>query len=154
MKLKDEIESIDIFTRSIQDEIIKKRVHQVLEWNIKKATNNKRIFYCLSILILVLNASIPIINQLNGYAAIVTAVSSIVTVITGVVTLINFKDIWYRYRLTTENIKRECIMLSCKYGEYKDEDRENKFIRNFEKILLDERDLWVRHRFENESENE
>ncbi|WP_343101176.1 DUF4231 domain-containing protein [Romboutsia sp. MSSM.1001216sp_RTP31141st1_G3_RTP31141_220114] len=154
MKLKDEIESIDIFTRSIQDEIIKSRVQQVLEWNIKKSTNNKIAFYILNILVLVLNASIPIVNQLNGHPAIVTAISSIGTVITGIIALINFKDVWYRYRSTTESIKRECIMLSCRYGEYENEDRENKFIINFEKILLDERDLWAINRFEHEIENE
>ncbi|MFR0018739.1 MAG: DUF4231 domain-containing protein [Paraclostridium sp.] len=153
MRLIDEIESIDIFTRTIKDEIIKQRVHQVLEWNIKKSTNNKRAFYILSISVLVLNSSIPIINQLNGYPAIVTAISSIGAVITGVITLINFKDVWYRYRSTTENIKRECIMLSCRYGEYENEDRENKFILNFEKILLDERDLWYSSRFKHEENN-
>ena len=154
MKLKDELESIDIFISSIQDEVIKRRVKQVLVWNIKKATKNKFIFYLLSILALILNASIPVINQLNQYDIIVTIISSIVVVITGILTLINFKDVWYRYRVTVENIKRECIMLSCKYGEYENEDREKKFIINFENLLLDERDLWIKSRFKKENNNE
>lgn len=153
MKLNKEIESIDIFTRTIENQIIKQRVHQVLEWNIKKATRNKIIFYILSIVVLILNGIIPIINQLNGSKAIVTAISSITAVITGIITLINFKDVWYRYRVTAEKIKRECMMLSSRNGEYRECDREEKFIVNFENLLLDERDLWANNRFRNEDSN-
>ena len=52
MKLEDELSSIEIFTSNIENPVIKQRVYQVLSWNIIKSTRYKRMFYILSILIL------------------------------------------------------------------------------------------------------
>ena len=57
MKLEDELSSIEIFTSNIENPVIKQRVYQVLSWNIIKSTRYKRMFYILSILVLILNAS-------------------------------------------------------------------------------------------------
>ena len=107
MKLEDELSSIEIFTSNIENPVIKQRVYQVLSWNIIKSTRYKRMFYILSILVLILNASIPVINQIEKFPIVVTIVASISTVITGIITLINFKDVWYRYRVTAEKIKTD-----------------------------------------------
>lgn len=107
MKLEDELSSIEIFTSNIENPVIKQRVYQVLSWNIIKSTRYKRMFYILSILILILNASIPVINQIEKFPIVVTIIASISSVITGIITLINFKDVWYRYRVTAgENKNR------------------------------------------------
>lgn len=150
MKLKDELKTLEVFTDPIHNNLIKKRVYNTLEWNIKKATYYKRFFYCFSIISLVLNAAIPIINQLNNYSIWVTVISSIGFVITSILTLINFKDVWYRYRVTSEIIKAECMKLNCKIGEYENDDRESIFLDKFERILSDERNLWINARFNNQ----
>lgn len=150
MKLKDELKTLEIFTDSIQNYLIKKRVYDTLVWNIKKATYYKRFFYYFSIISLILNAAIPVINQLNNYSILVTIISSIGFVITSILTLVNFKDVWYRYRVTSEIIKAECMRLNCKIGEYENDDREKVFLNNFEEILLDERNLWINSRFNNQ----
>lgn len=147
MKLNKEIDSIEIFTSSIENELIKKRVKQVLEWNMNKAISNKKIFYRMSISLLILNASIPIINQLDNQSILVTCVASLCTIITGIITLLNFKDEWYQYRTCTESIKRECMMLNCRCGEYESEEREKLFLIKFEQILLNERTYWEKSKF-------
>lgn len=152
MKLKDELKTVEVFTDPINNNLIKKRVYNTLVWNIKKATYYKRFFYSFSIILLILNATVPIINQLNNYSIWVTIISSIGFVITSMLTLINFKDVWYRYRLTSEIIKSECMKLNCKIGEYENEDREKRFLNKFESILSDERNLWINSRFNNQDE--
>lgn len=150
MKLKDELKTLEVFTDPIQNNLIKKRVYNTLMWNIKKATYYKRFFYSFSIVSLTLNAMIPIINQLNNYSIWVTIISSVVFVITGILTLVNFKDVWYRYRVTSEIIKAECMKLNCKIGEYENDNRERIFLKKFEEILSDERNLWINSRFNNQ----
>lgn len=147
MKLRDELQSLDIFISSIQNKIIRARVKQVLNWNVKKATYHKYLFYSLSMINIILNSSIPIINQLDEYDLAITIIASITSIITSTITLINFKDVWYRYRKTAEEIKRECMKLNCRYGEYEFEDRETRFLINFESIVSNETDLWIESRF-------
>lgn len=153
MKLEEELSSIEIFTSNIENTIIKQRVYQVLKWNIIKSTNYKRIFYFLSVILLILNASIPVINQIEKFPIVVTIIASISTVITGIITLINFKDVWHRYRLTAERIKTECMLLNCRLGQYSGIDREKKFMLRFEEILAENQELWIKSRFTQEDEN-
>lgn len=151
VKIREELDSVEIFISTIQDEYIKRRVNQVLKWDIKRAIWNKRIFYLINITILVLNASIPIINQIKEQSIYVTIISSICTILASIINLINFKDEWYRYRYCVETIKRECMMLSCKCGEYKGENREKIFLINFEQILSKEIDYWKKNKFDNDN---
>ena len=151
MKLEDELSSIEIFTSNIENPVIKQRVYQVLSWNIIKSTRYKRMFYILSILILILNASIPVINQIEKFPIVVTIIASI----SSVITLINFKDVWYRYRVTAEKIKTECMLLNCRLGQYSCVNREKKFLIRIEEILAEDQESWIKSRFEdNETDEE
>ena len=145
MKLEDELSSIEIFTSNIENPVIKQRVYQVL---------SKRMFYILSILVLILNASIPVINQIEKFPIVVTIVASISTVITGIITLINFKDVWYRYRVTAEKIKTECMLLNCRLGQYSCVNREKKFLIRIEEILAEDQESWIKSRFTDNEEDE
>lgn len=147
MRLKEELQTIKTFTDPIQNTIIKDRVYDTLKWNIRKSTYYKRLFYILSITSLILNASIPIINQMENQNIKVTIISSIIFTITSIMTLINFKDVWYRYRLAAEMIKSECMFFNGKLGIYQGEDREKVFICKLEDIITDERSHWIKSRF-------
>ena len=111
-------------------------------------------FYILSILVLILNASIPVINQIEKFPIVVTIVASISTVITGIITLINFKDVWYRYRVTAEKIKTECMLLNCRLGQYSCVNREKKFLIRIEEILAEDQESWIKSRFTDNEEDE
>lgn len=151
MRLKEEISSINIYTNCIEDTIIRQRVQQVLEWNIKKSTYHKWLFYILNIVIIILNAFIPILNQIGYYDLLITIFASTTAVITSIITLINFKDVWYRYRSSAEAIKSECIKLRGQVGDYSLDDRERTFIINVESIVSNERNLWQQSRFNDET---
>lgn len=142
--LKKEVNSIEIYTSGIKNEKVKDRVEDVLHWYIRKAIFYKKMFYRLSIALIIINASIPFINQLNmeNSAIIVTFISSIATIITSVLTLFTMKDAWFRYRNHTELIKKECSLFNAEAGDYSKENKENLLIMKIEEIVGQEVLLW------------
>ena len=142
--LKKEINSIDIYTSNIGTEKIKGRIEDVLYWYIRKATFYKKLFYGLSITLIIINASIPFINQLNveGSSIIVTFISSAATIITSILTLFTMKDSWFRYRNHAELIKKECSLFNGDAGIYSKDDKEKLLIIKIEEIIGQEVVLW------------
>ncbi|MEJ8555146.1 DUF4231 domain-containing protein [Tepidibacter sp. Z1-5] len=145
MKLKDEIQAVKDMTKNIENEVIRQRVEQLLVWDVKKATCYKRAYYLMSIVIIIANASIPIINQMwtgpNGRLT-VSSISGLAGVIASILTLVNVKDTWFRYRKFAELMKTECILFINKCNPYNGENRECLFVNKIELIVSGERGLW------------
>lgn len=154
MKIKEEIESLDNFTEMIDNQIIKNRVVHLLEWYAKKATCYKRYYYVLSIALIIINASIPVIHQFEWEQSkiIVSSISATASIIASILTLVSVKDTWFRYRKHVELLKTECMLFNCRCGDYNEDDREKIFISNIENISSGERAYWKR--FKNENKNE
>lgn len=150
LKLKDEIQAVKDITVNIKNKMIRDRVEQLLVWDVKKATCYKRRYYSMSIVIILANASIPIINQMwtgpNGRLT-VSIISGLAGVIASILTLINVKDTWFRYRKFAELMKTQCILFINKCDPYNGEDRECLFVNNIESIVSDERDHWESSKF-------
>lgn len=148
-----ELESMSMYTDEIQNKIIKARIKHILEWYIRKADFYKRIFYFFSVAAIVVNACVPIMNQMqsktkwDGYLVIATTLSGIATVLISMVTLFTMKDTWFRYRKHAELIKKECIMHAVKKKDYNGEDRDGVLIENVEAIIDDERMTWETSKF-------
>ncbi|OPD38846.1 hypothetical protein AL714_00320 [Clostridium botulinum] len=142
MKLKEELRSLNNFIKTIENEVIKNRVEHLLIWYVKKATYYKRMYYMLSIMITIINAIIPVINQLNWElkSLAVTIISSIASIIASIITLLSVKDTWFRYRKYVELLKTECMLFNCRCEQYSCNERERTFIYNIERIISDERD--------------
>ncbi|MDP4146615.1 MAG: DUF4231 domain-containing protein [Bacillota bacterium] len=80
---------------------MKDRVENVLLWNINKAKYYKNMYYGMSIIIIIINASIPVINQIQNFdnsKLVVSITSAVAGVVASILTLIGIKDKWYRYR--------------------------------------------------------
>ncbi|QZY56943.1 DUF4231 domain-containing protein [Crassaminicella profunda] len=137
MSLKEELLSLDHLTKSIDNEIIRNRVENLLNCYIKKATYYKYAYYTLSIVIIVINAGIPIVHHLHwGKSILFVSISSAVaSVIASIITLLNIKDIWFRYRSNVKILKKECMLFNCECGNYDDKNREKIFISNIEDII-------------------
>lgn len=153
--LSKEKKSLEMYTSNIQDKYIKNRIDHILSWYTNKATFYKRLFYTLSVVLLVINASIPFINQLElDYSPIIiTGVSTIATIITGILTLFTMKDTWFRYRNHVELIKSQCSLFNGQVGVYSKDSREKQLIRNIESIIDEERGLWKLVKFEEENDD-
>lgn len=145
-----EIKYIRSLLSSIENQLTKDRLENILIWNIKKSCFYKNMFYGMSVTIIIINAGIPVINQALAEAnskLIITVFSTLASVFASILTLVGVKDKWYRYRKYTELLKRECIFYITKSGVYHLEQRECEFIENIEAICSDERELWEKSNF-------
>lgn len=146
--LNKELESIWIYTESINNDLAKKRIEHLLDWYIRKANFYKNLFYILSFSLIVINALIPVLinTEIMNKDLIISGISCIATIITSSLTLFTMKDTWFRYRNNVEVMKSECIKFSQKIGIYKDND-ESIIIENIEQIVKNERGLWEKMKF-------
>ena len=145
--MEEELKSLEIYVRDIKNDIISKRILQIMQWNIKKADFNKKWYYILTFFSFLLNISIPVINEFNAERKYITIISALVTFLTGCLAIFNFKDSWYRYRKSTEEIKSECIKCTSNLGEYSVENKEAILISKVEEINLQERKVWINTKF-------
>ena len=152
MWLKKELSSLQHYTKEIENELIRNRVSYLMEWYVRKCTYYKNIYYSLSVLLIVINASIPILNQtVWKYSKItVSIISSLATISTSVMTLFTMKDTWFRYRNSVELMKKECMLFSGRCNEYSRHYRETLFIKRFEDIIENERKTWQKNKFYND----
>ncbi len=128
---------------------ISEAINYTLEYNIKKANQNKIFFYLSSIVSIILNAAIPVIYQFNQLniertKLIVIIISTISAIITSISALFWLKDSWIRYRTCAETLKSECYKFNGKIGEYAGEnsEREKIFIKTINDIWLGNVNKW------------
>ncbi|EHJ00364.1 hypothetical protein CDLVIII_3815 [Clostridium sp. DL-VIII] len=155
---KKELKSIPIYVVGIENEALKGRVEHILDWYIRKAASYKRLFYGISAVLILINASIPIINEIGienigftGKDITVSIISSIATILTSFMTLFTMKDTWFRYRKHVESIKTECMLFNCKCEPYNDKNRECNFAQKIESIICNERQQWINNKFDNKT---
>ena len=145
--MEEELKSLEIYVRDIKNDIISKRILQIMQQNIKKADSNKKWYYILTFFSFLLNISIPVINEFNAERKYITIISALVTFLTGCLAIFNFKDSWYRYRKSTEEIKSECIKCASNLEEYSVGNKEAILISKVEEINLQERKVWINTKF-------
>lgn len=155
MKLKDELVSIVKIVEYIENDMIRERVSHLIIWYCKKSTYYKRINYILGILVIVINAIIPVVNQMSfmeiqNNKLLVSLSSSIASILGSISVLLNVKETWYRYRKHCELMKTECILFNNKCEKYSDDNREKLFVMEIEKIVADERNRWEISKFKND----
>lgn len=153
-RLRKELDSLDIYTFNIEDDIIKRRIDHLLDWYIRKATFYKNLFYVMSMLLIIINAFIPVISQspLANKDIVISAGSSIATIISSGLTLFTMKDTWFRYRNHVELIKEECMKYNSAYGDYFNNQNQYLLSKNIESIIKSERELWKNNRFNEEND--
>lgn len=122
-------------------------INKTLEHYVQKSIFHKNLFFNLSIAVIILNASIPLINSIPDLKTnILTSIASTLTVIiTSILTILAAKDNWMRYRSYAEELKTECNLFNNNIGEYSCENielKEQRFILSFERINKSERTLW------------
>ncbi|HCW53223.1 MAG TPA: hypothetical protein DG753_05705 [Clostridium sp.] len=143
--LNKELSTLGMYLEKIKNYTIKKRIIHLLDWYIRKATFYKNLYYFLSVIIIAINALIPVIIQIkfHYYNNVTSIISALASVFTSVITLFTMKDTWHRYRKSAELIKKECMLFSINFGEYeKEANKEELLLSNIEMIISNERDDW------------
>lgn len=147
---KEELDSITIYIDKIENVSIKMRIEHILKMYARKSTLYRWLYYRMSVLIIIINALIPVINQISSddrLKYVVSIMSAVASVFAGIITLYCMKDTWYRYRKNAELIKKECMYFNSKIGDYSGEDRESYLTMNIEKILSEEKNSWKSQKF-------
>lgn len=98
------------------------RLDDQINWYDSKSQIYKKRYYVLTGINLCISASIPflinLIVNLNYMTLIISALSVINVIVTGLESLHSNHDLWTKYRITCENLKREKIFFETKTGPY------------------------------------
>lgn len=133
--------SIDKFIAFIQEEKIPLYV--------RNARINRFLHHLTQTLIVVFAATTPIVAALekgknNGTFEFTIIISASLAILEGISRLFRFKDIWIRYRKTSNLLINELREFESKSGEYSQgEGIELLFKKNVEEIIKNEQIEWL-----------
>ena len=139
------------FLPRTEDEYLKTRVLDQIQWFDKKSVQNKKWFLYLKIIEIVLSLFIPfltsfIINAESPFKYIVSLIGIIVAAIAGIVTLVKFNENWIEYRSIAETLKLEKFLFLSKAGPYKNnQEAYTLFVERFEFHIATSTQKWVNY---------
>ena len=104
----------------IEQEGLRYKLSNLIIWYIDKAEYNKRFYIVLTIITLIANVSIPIVNMIgsnvntsdqivasnNIFPILTSCIAAIAGISLGIINLCHFKENWMRYRKSAEDIKQ------------------------------------------------
>lgn len=136
-------------------EYIEKRVEEQAEWHSKKATKYKKLYYSFMITSIVVSAMIPVVSLLVDYCSylniVVALMGAIVSIISGIVSLTQYYSNWMKYRITSEQLKRNLYLYETKMKPFNEENRFEILVEITENIIMENNDTW--YRIQSESNN-
>lgn len=122
----------------------KDRLEKQIEWQSKKARDNKKRFRMYEIIVIFAGAIIPIVNVI-GLEPTTRVISSIlgglIAIVTGVTQLEKYQENWIMYRTTSELLKKEKYYYENQVGEYSESDelkRKKILVERIESIVSSE----------------
>lgn len=130
------------------EEYIKQRVNDQYNYFDKKATEMQKKFKVFSVINIILSALIPVLTFLADSAPfiinlIISSFGAAVSIFTGILYLGKYQQLWYKYRLTAENLKTVEYQYRTRTGEYSDNSTAfNLLVTNTEKILSNTQTDW------------
>lgn len=109
--MENEREDIEVLCGSIDDEILRQRMKSSMEWYTKNAVKNRRRFYFLSFLTIIMPLLATLINGWvgvpNSYIKnLVSLCSMLAAVAASSLSLLKCQEKWILYRSTVEGMKR------------------------------------------------
>lgn len=131
------------------EEICKIRTKYSMEWYIRKAVWNKRLYYGLSFI----GMLCPLINVVlascteNSIAIII--LSSITSLAASVLAITNAKSKWENYRSAAEFLKREYTLFQARMGVYQEKQRVSVYLKTTEEFMTKVHVNWQKY-FEKE----
>ena len=117
-----------------EEQYLKERVEDQIEWNDKKGIRLKRSNSILSAITTVLSVSLPFVISISQDIA--SIVSVLGAILLSILNLYHFKEKWINYRTTCELLKAERIYFLTKTGIYTDNPKAfSIFVDRCEKIM-------------------
>jgi uncharacterized protein DUF4231 len=116
------------------DDYIKNRLEDQMNWHAAKARSNKERFRIYQFIVIIAGGLIPFLNTASYLPEQIRIISSLLGTIVAILTAINqfekYETAWNENRTIAERLKREKVFFKYNTGYYsyvKEEDR-NKFL--------------------------
>lgn len=132
-----------------EEEYIKTRVEDQIDWYGKKSAVNKKYYHWFNGLIIVFAALIPFLAGISeeGIAwpkYIIAGLGVLTATFTGISALYKFQEKWTTYRITAEALKREMHLYKTRTKPYNsDSSAFNHFVGNIEALMSSEQTGWM-----------
>ncbi|KEI76192.1 hypothetical protein N486_10645 [Clostridium botulinum B2 128] len=155
--LKYEKKYITQILAFVKDDVLIKQLSHDLNWYIVRIYYYKYVYYFLSVLIIEINAIIPVLNTSlkDEKRAIISLISVIATISAGVVSFTKCSESWIKHRNTYENIKYEIENYINNLDKYKDKNKaKNKFCERYAELKYKDLAQWLILRTEEDKCND
>lgn len=117
-----------------RDTYIHSRIEEQISYYERKSQHNKKIYYALSILTILANATVPILSIYLPSAAgaihlkaMIAALSSCATVFSSIMVLFNAKELWTKYRINASRLTSFLHQYYSRSGIFAELDDESAF---------------------------
>jgi hypothetical protein len=122
------------------------RYEDQINWYGFKSARNKRIYYFLQWLVIILSSTLPflVIALPEQHKMIPAIVSLVLAIITAAAQTFRFQENWIRYRTMAETLRRERYLFEADLGEYAGStNKRSMFVNKVESLISSENSLWI-----------
>ena len=140
-----------------EEEYLKQRVEDQINWYNKKSSTNKNYHNYLKFCEIIFALSIPLLagfvtseNDFLKYS--IGILGFLVAGIAGVMNQFQFKDKWTEYRTVSESLKQEKYLFQTKTTIYNSDNSFEIFVERVENLISKENTNWVQHINNNKKE--
>jgi len=136
--------------RYTEEEYLRDRVDDQIDWYDKKSQANQKLYKWLRVIEIISAASIPFVagymdDSILWPKVIAGGLGLVVAIITAIVGLYNFQEHWVEYRTTCESLKHEKFLYLTKTEPYNIEDPFPLFVKRIESLISTENTKWSQH---------
>lgn len=129
-------------------EYIKNRVDNQIDWYDKKSTKNKKAYLSIKVCSIIFSAAIPVLTGLSVYSKyyliFVSIFGSLTLILTSLSSIFRWHDNWIRYRSISEQLKHEKYAYLTNSGVYESNSLTfNSFVDRCESFISSENINWT-----------
>lgn len=124
-----EIKESAYLYEALEDNTMKMRAKNSLNWFIRRAVIHKRCYYAFATASIITPLTFTLLNSVdtqmflaNDFKQYSAVLGMLTTASTSLLALFRFKDRWQEYRETAEIIKAELVAYQMKSGDYETQD--------------------------------
>ena len=132
-----------------EDEYLKDRLEDQINWYSKKSQTNQKWFKRLRLLEIILATLIPFLAGIGDaipcYQIIIGGIGVVIAIAAGLSAINKYQENWIEYRTTAESLKHEKYLYKTKCKPYDGEGSLQILVQNVEGLISKENSQWSKH---------
>jgi len=141
-----------------EEEYLKNRLDDQIDWYDRKSSQNQKSFKRLQFILIIAAASIPFISgyvdDLYYLQYLLGGIGVVIAAITGMLSLYKFQENWTAYRTTCESLRHEKYLYLTKTDPYRGKNAFNLLVQRVEMLISKENSSWGEIMKKTEDQNE